>query len=254
MSSNEKNPLDDIRLGFVTKQWAQNNSLYVHHDAVVASTNDLAKAKAFDESLLENSLCLFLADHQTAGRGRGKNHWLDAKPGSTLLSSWSFLLNAKPQPTTSCLVGLAVFRALSTTWSFLPWSLKAPNDIYLGDKKVAGILLETVSQGDEVRLIIGLGINVFASPDQVDTAGSILEFLPRGVPLLGEDWMAFMDRLLFEMTVALSQCEEPLSASVQATLVGVLNLFPLLDSPYTRIESNGTLHTADGKTLPWWEL
>jgi BirA family biotin operon repressor/biotin-[acetyl-CoA-carboxylase] ligase len=250
----ETSPLDDIRLGFVTKQWATNNNLYVHHDTVVASTNDLAKAKAFDPSLLESSLCLFLADHQTAGRGRGQNHWLDAKPGSTLLSSWSFLLNAKPQPTTSCLIGLAVFRALSTTWSFLPWSLKAPNDIYVGDKKVAGILLENVVQGDKVRLIVGLGINVFSSPEKVDTAGSILEFLPRGIPLLGEDWMACLDRLLFEISVALSQCEEELSPSAQANLLGILNLHPLLTSKYTQLEANGTLHKADGTTTHWWEL
>jgi BirA family biotin operon repressor/biotin-[acetyl-CoA-carboxylase] ligase len=250
----KESPLDDIRLGFVTTQWALNNSLYVHHESSTSSTNDLAKAKAFDSTLSGNSLCLFVADHQTAGRGRGKNHWIDAKPGSTLLSSWSYLLRAKPQPTTSCLIGLAVYRALATTWSFLPWSLKAPNDIYLGAKKVAGILLESVIQGDEVRLIVGLGINVFSSPEEVTTSGSILEFLPPGVPLLGEDWMACLDRLLFEVTGAVTRCEGALSPSDQATLVQVLNQHPLLSQKYSRIEENGTLHWIDGSKTPWWEL
>lgn len=252
--STSDTPLDDIRLGHVTKQWASANHIYVEHATSVTSTNDIAKQKAFDESYLEHPLCLFLADHQTKGRGRGQNHWVDANPGSTLLSSWSYLLEAKPQPTTSCLVGLAVYRALATTWSFLPWSLKAPNDIYLGSKKVAGILLESVIQGNEVRLVVGLGINVFSSPKDVSTSGSILEFLPAGVPLLGEDWMSFMDRLLFEVTAAVSRCEEPLSPSEQVTLVQTLNQFPLLSQKYARIEANGTLHWADGTTTPWWEL
>lgn len=248
------NPFSEIRLGLVTKKWAESHQLFVHHEKTLDSTNTLAKTKAFDEKLLEHSLCLFLADHQTAGRGRGQNHWIDANPGSTLLSSWSFLLDTHPQPTTSCLIGLAVYRALSTTWSFLPWSLKAPNDIYLGDKKVAGILLESVAQADEVRLIVGLGINVFGSPDEVDGAGSILKFLPKGVPLLGEDWMACLDRLLFEISGALSHTEEPLSPSEQVTLVQILNAYPLLEKKYTQIDPNGTLHFEDGTKTNWWEL
>lgn len=250
----QESPLENIRLGQVTKKWAENNHIYAHHENTMGSTSDLAKAKAFDEALLEEALCLFLTDHQTKGRGRGKNVWIDGKPGATLLSSWSYLLNAKPQPTTSCLVGLAVYRALSTTWPFLPWNIKAPNDIYIADKKVAGILLENVIQGDEVRVIIGLGVNVLSSPDEVETAGSILEALPAGVPLLGQDWTACLDRLLFEMTDAISHCEDSLSPSDQYSLLMALNEHPLLAEPYRGLEPNGTLITASDKRINWWEL
>lgn len=250
----QDSPFKDIRLGDITRKWAENNHLYVHYEAAMASTSDLAKAKAFEESLLAEALCIFLTDHQTAGRGRGKNTWIDNKPGSKLLSSWSYLLHAKPQPTTSCLVGLAVYRALSTTWPFLAWNIKAPNDIYIGDKKVAGILLENVIQGDEVRVIVGLGINVLSAPSEVPTAGAILPCLPPGVPLLGQDWTAFLDRLMFEVTDAISHCEDQLSPSDQYSLLMALNEHPLLEENYIGLEPNGTLRTASGKKINWWEL
>jgi len=250
----QDSPLTDIRLGEVTKKWAENNHIYVHYEKATGSTNDIAKTKAFDEALMEEALCLFLTDHQTAGRGRGKNTWIDHKPGSTLLSSWGYLLNAKPQPTTSCLVGLAVYRALSTTWPFLDWNIKAPNDIYIGEKKVAGILLESVIQGDEVRIVVGLGVNVLSSPEEILTSGSVLESLPPGVPLLGQDWTACLDRLLFEITDAISHCEDALSPSDQYSLLMALNNHPLLKEQYTGLEPNGTLITASGNKINWWEL
>jgi BirA family biotin operon repressor/biotin-[acetyl-CoA-carboxylase] ligase len=252
--ASEDSPLSDIRIGEVTKQWATRNQIYVHHEKSLKSTNDLAKEKAFDEGLLAEALCLFLADHQSTGRGRGKNSWIDAKPGSALLSSWSYLLVAKPQPTTTCLVGLAVYRALSATWPFLEWSLKAPNDIYIGDKKVAGILLESILQGDEVRIIVGLGLNVLSAPAEVPSAGSIVASMPRGVPLLGQDWTACLDRLLFEITEAISYCESPLTPPDQKSLLKALNDNPLLPEDYARIEANGTLVFESGKTVNWWEL
>lgn len=246
-------PLADIRIGQVTSQWAESNHLYVSYKTQQDSTNSLAKKEAFEESLLEESLCLYVTDHQTAGRGRGKNTWLDAHHGSALLSSWSFLLGIKPQPTTSCLVGLAVYRACSTTWPFLPWNLKAPNDIYIGDKKVAGILLESLVQGSDVRLIIGLGFNVTASPEEVETATSLIESLPQGAPLLGQDYMAFLDRLLFELTDAVSHCDEALSPTDQLSLLTALNQHPLLKEKYTGMEADGSLLIGD-KKINWTTL
>lgn len=246
-------PLADIRIGHITSQWAEGNHLYVSYSKEMESTNSLAKEEAFAENLMEESLCLYVTDHQTAGRGRGKNSWLDARPGSSLLTSWSFLLGIKPQPTTSCLIGLAIYRACSTTWPFLPWNLKAPNDIYLGEKKVAGILLENVAQGDEVRLIIGLGLNVTASPDEVETSTSLVESLPTGAPLLGQDFMAFLDRLLFELTDAVSHAEESLSPTDQLSLLTALNQHPLLKEKYTGMEADGSLWVND-KKINWTSL
>jgi BirA family biotin operon repressor/biotin-[acetyl-CoA-carboxylase] ligase len=247
------NPLHDIKIGQITSRWAEGNHLDVHYQAQQESTNATAKELAFSEESLEESLSLFVTDHQTAGRGRGTNSWTDARVGSSLLSSWSYLLGTKPQPTTSCLIGLAVYRACSTTWPFLDWNLKAPNDIYIDKKKVAGILLENVAQGDEVRLIVGLGFNVTASPEAVKTSTSLIEELPPGAPLLGQDYTAFLDRLLFEMTDAVSRSEEALSPTDQLSLLTALNLHPLLKEKYTGMEADGSLLIGEQK-ISWSAL
>lgn len=246
-------PVSDIKIGDITSRWAQNNHLYAAYEPQMDSTSNRAKEEAFEEEMLEESLCLYVTDHQTAGRGRGQNSWIDARPGACLLSSWSYLLGIRPQPTTSCLVGLAVYRACSTTWPFLAWNLKAPNDIYIGDKKVAGILLENVSQGSDVRLIVGLGFNVTASPEEVPTASSLLEELPKGAPLLGQDYLAFLDRLLFELTDAVSHADEQLTPTDQLSLLAALNLHPLLKEKYTGVEADGSLLIGD-KKINWMTL
>lgn len=246
-------PLSDIRIGQVTSHWAENNHLFVSYTPQLQSTSELAKEEAFAENLMAESLCLYLTDHQTAGRGRGTHSWSDGRPGSSLLSSWSFLLGIKPQPTASCLIGLAVYRACMATWPFLPWNLKAPNDIYLHDKKVAGILLENIIQGDEVRLIVGLGMNITSSPENIDTAISILEALPVGAPLLGQDYMSFLDRLLFELTDAISRSDEQLSPTDQLSLLVALNQHPLLKEKYTGMEADGSLLVKD-KKISWMSL
>lgn len=249
----QDSPLSEIRIGQVTSQWAENNHLFVSYKSQEDSTNRIAKDEAFEENICEESLCLYITDHQTAGRGRGQSTWLDSTPGSSLLSSWSYLLKIKPQPTTACLVGLAVYRACVTTWPFLSWSLKAPNDIYIGKQKVAGILLESIVQGDNVRLIVGLGLNVTASPEEISTATSLLESLPEGAPLLGQDYLAFLDRLLFELTDAVSHADEPLSTTDQLSLLQALNRFPLLKEPYTGMNHLGSLFVED-KEIPWSSL
>lgn len=253
MAEITESPLADIKIGKVTAQWAQNNHLFASYQPQIDSTNLLAKEEAFAEEFLKESLCIYLTDHQTAGRGRGQNSWIDSRSGSSLLSSWSYLLGVKPQPTTSCRVGLAVYKACVTTWPFLAWNLKAPNDIYVGTKKIAGILLENVLQADEVRLIVGLGFNVTASPEAVPTATSLIAELPPGAPLLGQDYTAFLDRLLYELTAAVSFCEEPLSPTDQLSLLTALNQHPLLEKIYTGMQADGSLFIGD-KKINWLTL
>ena len=249
----KESPTDDIRIGEITAKWAENNHVYVAYQKSVESTNDLAKEEAFEDALMSEALCLYVTDHQTKGRGRGERQWDEGATGGALLCSWSYMVAAKPQPTLSCLAGLAVYRAASSTWPFLPWNLKAPNDLYIADKKVAGLLIENVSREDETRLIIGLGLNVFSKPG-LPTAISLAESLPEGVPLLGQDWSAFMDRLLFELTDAVSHCEEPLTPTDQYSLLMALNFHPLLKEKYQSVDADGSLTFVSGKKAHWSQL
>jgi BirA family biotin operon repressor/biotin-[acetyl-CoA-carboxylase] ligase len=247
------NPLRDIKIGQITSQWAQRNHIYSTYKSEIDSTNNLAKSEAFAEALLAEPLAVYVTDHQTAGRGRSQNSWLNDTPGSALLSSWSYMLNTKPQPTASCHIGLALYRACSATWPFLDWNLKAPNDIYIRGKKIAGILLESVMQGDELRLIIGIGINITAAPQSVNNATSLIAELPPGVPLLGQDYLAFLDRLLFEITEAITYVDSQLSPTERLALLKILNQHPLLKEKYTDLEPNGSLIMGE-KKISWMNL
>ena len=135
----------------------------------------------------------------------------------------------------------------------MEWNLKAPNDLYLYDKKVAGLLIENVSQGQDIRLLIGFGFNVFAFPEAIDTATSLAHELPLDVPLLAEDWISFLERLLFEFSFALQLSTEGLNTTTTTALVHALNLHPHLKEKYLTLDASGTLSTASKKIL-WSEL
>lgn len=226
--SNSESPVNDIQIGQIVHAWAQHKNLKSIYHANLPSTNDLAKTNSFSEDELENEFTLYLTDNQTAGRGRQDHTWTTPAIGSSLLSSWSYQIEKTPKPYVTALCGLAFYNAAKATWPFLEWSLKAPNDIYLAEKKVAGLLVETVSQGAEYRLIIGLGFNVFSYPKSILTSTSLLESLPSHLPLLGEDYIAFIERLFFEFSNAVSLSNDELNTSVIESLIIALNQNPIL--------------------------
>lgn len=172
-----------------TSQWLDQQGLPHESFHLCDSTNDLAKASAFDDP----ALFIYLADQQAHGRGRGTNTWTSPPPGSALLASWSFELLYPPQQLTAPVVGLQLFRAATTIWPKLKWSLKAPNDLYLGDGKVAGLLTESVSRGPAHRLVIGLGFNVISTPGAVPQATALQAHIPASLTL--KDWNMFLSQL-----------------------------------------------------------
>lgn len=173
--------------------------------------------------------------------------------GLLFASSWSYLQNEAPQPVLVPRVGLALLRSVKTVWPFLDWSLKSPNDLFLNDKKIAGLLLETLSQGDEYRLIVGLGFNILQSPADLDTATHLVQELPPGCPLLGDDWAAWLDRWLFELTDAMAKPAEPLTTTERVALAQALNDRPSLQDEILQVHADGSLETGKGKTS-WMEI
>ncbi len=246
-------PFLDLKIGEITRIWAEQHDLTAHYQPECDSTNSWAKSEAFSEEVSGEALVLYLCESQTAGRGRGSNTWKNARPGSSLLSTWSFEMETHPQPLTTLRFGLALIRACQNIWPSLPWNLKAPNDLQLGEKKVAGMLLESVSQGKDSRLIFGLGMNIFSAPEDVPHATSLVHSLPQGLPLLGEDYIGLLDRLLYEATDALSRGNEGLSESEQVAVKYFLNLNPNLKTKFTLVDAQGNLWT-DDKKIPWMEI
>jgi BirA family biotin operon repressor/biotin-[acetyl-CoA-carboxylase] ligase len=126
------------------------------------STNDLALAWAAENA---PDFSLILADEQTSGRGRSGRTWYT--PAGSALALSLILRPAKSEreyPVFFTALGaLALTETLSKKFG-LQASIKWPNDVLVRDRKIAGILLETVWLGDVVEsLVLGLGLNVLAA-------------------------------------------------------------------------------------------
>lgn len=234
-------PLSDLRIGLLTSQWAKSRNYPCTFLKQIPSTNVWAKEHAGEILSDELPFHLVITDLQTKGRGRGHNTWSSPPEGSALLSSWCFSLGEVPQPHLTFRVGLAFIRSAMSTWPFADWSLKAPNDLLLDGSKVAGILTETLSQGPEVKLIIGIGMNVFETPKDIDDAVDLQSVLPPESPLLGQDWVSFLERFFMELTEVVSLCGEPLSSTDQMSLLHFLNLNPNLEKPITKVFPDGSM-------------
>ncbi len=122
---------------------------------------------------------LLVAERQTAGRGRLGRNWHSGATAS-LTFSLALSLASEDWSGLSLAVGVSVARSLHPSLR-----LKWPNDIWLEDRKLAGILIETVSVGEKRLVVIGIGINIRArAGDGLSTAPACLqELLPEvGAP------------------------------------------------------------------------
>jgi BirA family biotin operon repressor/biotin-[acetyl-CoA-carboxylase] ligase len=117
---------------------------------------------------------VLVAEHQTAARGRLDRKWISpARSGlafSILLrpvevdpARWSVL---------PLLVGVATAVATAAV-ADLDVGLKWPNDLQIGDRKLAGILAERVDSGPEAAAIVGVGLNVSLKTEELPVASAI---------------------------------------------------------------------------------
>ncbi len=125
------------------------------HLPEVESTNNYLR------SLSNQGNILLTTDYQTSGRGQGTNTW-ESQRGKNLLFSLRVSpthILANQQFILSIVGALAVKSALSTYAT--GFSVKWPNDIYYGDNKISGTLIETTISGRYVSdFIFGIGINI----------------------------------------------------------------------------------------------
>ncbi len=141
-----------LRQGLQTKCFGQ--SLFFYE--VTDSTNTQAKTMLKRQPLPEGTV--FIAARQTAGRGTGGHCWESDAPES-LLFSLILQTPLRHQPL-SFVPAVALARTLRERYD-IDAHLKWPNDVLVGDRKLAGILCEGVSQpSHETAWIVGVGVNV----------------------------------------------------------------------------------------------
>ncbi len=106
-----------------------------------------------------------VAEEQTAGRGRLGRTW-QAPAGTSVLVSVLLLPDVEPArlPELSLVAGRAVAEAILEVTGVEP-TIKFPNDVLIGGRKVAGILAES----SEGRVVLGIGVNVNQTEQQLPT-------------------------------------------------------------------------------------
>jgi BirA family biotin operon repressor/biotin-[acetyl-CoA-carboxylase] ligase len=132
---------------------------HVHHFYKIGSTNTAAMAGAVEGA---PGGSIFLAEEQTAGRGRGSNSW--QSPRSTGIYCSVILRPLLPPSDVLALslaAGLAVHAAIQNIDARVTPDLKWPNDVLIDGRKVCGILTEMNAEVTRVRfVVVGVGINV----------------------------------------------------------------------------------------------
>ena len=230
------------------------------------STNAEAMARARDGDL---GPIWFVTTSQTAGRGRRQRPWI--APRGNLASSILEVIDVSPAvaATLGFAAGLAIEAALQKVSveaalraggsDALKFSLKWPNDVLAGGKKLCGILLEAENVADNrLAVVVGIGTNVIAAPEGTPTPATSLAAL--GVHIgaeelfseLSDAWIQFrgiwdngrgfaeIRRLWLQRAAGLG--EKVAIQSGSATIEGI----------FDTIDETGCLivRTAEGKRMP----
>ena len=154
------NAMPDLLLPDVVRPMASGTifATRIHHYFSIGSTN-VEAMKAAAEGEPEGAV--FLAEEQTAGRGRGGHSWESEQSAGIYCS---VVLRPEIAPLDalflSLMTGIAMADAVEQTTGLRP-DLRWPNDGLLGERKFCGILTEMNAEPTRVRyVVLGIGINV----------------------------------------------------------------------------------------------
>ncbi|EPO5267092.1 bifunctional biotin--[acetyl-CoA-carboxylase] ligase/biotin operon repressor BirA [Providencia rettgeri] len=141
-------------------------------EPVIDSTNQYMLERIAE--LKSGDTCL--AEYQSAGRGRRGRQWISPF-GCNLYLSMYWRLEQGPAAAVglSLVVGIVIAEVLNRI-SQEKVKVKWPNDLYMNDKKLAGILVElTGKTGDAAHIIIGVGINIGMNNNNIESSKSITQ-------------------------------------------------------------------------------
>lgn len=228
-------------------KWVQINNIPFTSDETLSSTNDLAKEQAFH---IADPLHLYFCQNQKQGRGRGPNIWEDSGEGQVFLT-FSIQRDVPPHYLASLLIGLFLQQSLEKAWPHPQWRIKPPNDMFLSEKKVGGLLIEVVHQAPVSRLIVGLGINLYNHPEALPEAGNIAATLGLTPEQSLKNFSRFLD--LFYASLLSQQdlfAEEQLNETQRIEIQKRLMFTQLKKGEVFTLQLDGSIQVGD-KLIPW---
>jgi len=159
-----------------------------HHLTEVVSTQDEVRVRLEEAGLSREAISpwhvitVVTAEHQTAGRGRRRKKWVDTQGALLLSAGFADDLSEKEFPAR---VGKSAAAALLVSVQSLFFgkphtaAIKWPNDLVIGGRKVAGLLVETFMLKKQLRgTVLGIGVNVTDVPKEVTEAVALNAFSP----------------------------------------------------------------------------
>ena len=147
----DRAPLDKWQGGSAAEWRAAWDVPVVEAYASIGSTNDRALELAAGAG---NVFAVVIADEQTAGRGRRGATW--QSPAGAGLWMSTVLPWTRPASHVTLLVGLAVAEAIEAAAVRVRVGLKWPNDLFVGRRKLGGVLCESAG----AAVVAGIGINL----------------------------------------------------------------------------------------------
>ena len=130
--------------------------------------------------------------------------------------------------------------------------LLCPNDLLLSGAKIAGLLVESVTNGSSHRLLIGLGLNALNHPRRFSEATHLVAHL--GNSLDEGEWFMFMDELLTQFNTALTDILQPtLDENACQDLKQALNANAKKASAVIKVSPHGDLLLESGQ-IRWTDL
>jgi BirA family biotin operon repressor/biotin-[acetyl-CoA-carboxylase] ligase len=96
---------------------------------------------------------------QTKGKGQHGRNWVSQKDGSIIFSMRKSFHEGMNLNGLSLIAGMAIIKSIEAECQLSGLKIKWPNDIYYGDKKLAGILMENTHYKSKQLVLIGVGIN-----------------------------------------------------------------------------------------------
>lgn len=162
----------------------------------VASTNLIARRIV--KECIDNELSLphamIIAGEQFAGRGRNDRQW-SSPAGKGIYATTLLSRPVRELPLIPLGIANVVASYLRETYA-IDARIKWPNDILVGGRKIAGILIEARVQEERVFLLIGTGINVEPVADDTrPNAVSISEVSPRAFTGIDTATLAFVEHM-----------------------------------------------------------
>ena len=183
--------------------------------AVVEVFQNIDSTNKYARELTENgsaSGAVVLAEQQSAGRGRRGKNWVSPFAANIYLSMvWDFEQGAQALEGLSLAIGVAVKRVL-TAQGIDAVKLKWPNDIYVEQRKLGGILLEMVGDpAGQCTVIVGIGLNVSMPAKSGDE--------------IEQDWTDVATELKRQNSAAASPSRSALAAALISEILPLLSTF-----------------------------